>query len=365
MMQHAGRRARRPDAFTLIELLVVVAIIALLIAILLPSLSKARAQARTTVCLNRASQMARAFLLYAEDYNETPPFISTMHYHGEEDNDVPDPNETWLMDCLEFAGGSEAGAIQAMRTIAYSSQQEWPFPVPRNGTLYSYTRFDNVYRCPEFERIVSADKSHNAFNYTRPIWGRSYRPQMEMVNDYGADPDDVSAWGDVSGPIVRPSQVHCPALLPLALDEQWNRHVAINGMYGDGPIGAPYCCNDYGFYLENIIAVSHGAPVTSKVHNVDKSIYGRSLFVWPQGGVGFYDGHAELMRDPWPSFELNDNTRRDGDDGTFRMASENWRYFDEFTAITSFIGALTYWQRGFDAIQRWPELFEPAFPPQF
>jgi prepilin-type N-terminal cleavage/methylation domain-containing protein len=54
---------RRP-AFTLIELLVVVAIIALLVAILLPSLAKAREQARSAVCKSNIHQMGVGLTLY-------------------------------------------------------------------------------------------------------------------------------------------------------------------------------------------------------------------------------------------------------------------------------------------------------------
>ena len=56
-------------AFSLIELLVVVAIIALLVAILLPALSKAREQARSTVCRSNLQQWSLAGILYAEDNN--------------------------------------------------------------------------------------------------------------------------------------------------------------------------------------------------------------------------------------------------------------------------------------------------------
>ena len=55
------------SAFTLIELLVVVAIIALLISILLPSLKRAREQAKKTVCLTNCKALANACSIYSSE----------------------------------------------------------------------------------------------------------------------------------------------------------------------------------------------------------------------------------------------------------------------------------------------------------
>jgi prepilin-type N-terminal cleavage/methylation domain-containing protein len=65
-------RCCRRVAFTLIELLVVVAIIALLVAILLPSLARARNQARRTVCASNLHQIGIALAAYRIDQGWFP-----------------------------------------------------------------------------------------------------------------------------------------------------------------------------------------------------------------------------------------------------------------------------------------------------
>jgi prepilin-type N-terminal cleavage/methylation domain-containing protein/prepilin-type processing-associated H-X9-DG protein len=91
---HLRRTRSARGAFTLVELLVVIAIIALLIAILLPSLAKARRQARTTACLSNLRQLGMSFLMYTEaNHGQSFVYNSWETYGGD---------QGWLEDLRPF-----------------------------------------------------------------------------------------------------------------------------------------------------------------------------------------------------------------------------------------------------------------------
>ncbi len=141
------RHKRRQSAFTLIELLVVVAILGLLTAILLPSLSRAREQARGTVCKTNQKQLAFAATLYVMEYKVLPATQSTFWLNAQ--RCAPDQrSHYWAIPRqtrLDLTNWVWDGANQSRSN---PDDKDFIQDVPKRGTLFKYARDEKVYVCP-------------------------------------------------------------------------------------------------------------------------------------------------------------------------------------------------------------------------
>lgn len=97
---------RSSSGFTLIELLVVVAIIVVLIAILLPSLGRARDQAKASACLSKMHQLGLTISMYTQEWDGTLPYIKDANFSNSQGGNtwtfIYPGYPTWLTDYYGF-----------------------------------------------------------------------------------------------------------------------------------------------------------------------------------------------------------------------------------------------------------------------
>jgi prepilin-type processing-associated H-X9-DG protein len=135
----------RAAAFTLIEVLVVVAMIALLIVILLPALSRARDQVRSTACRSNMKQIAGGMLFYVTDHTVLPGTHSLFYFQSLFGGAWPrPPGVTW--------DGARDRLVNLTYTEAYTKPHhldpEFIEHVPNKGTIFRYLKQEKVYTCP-------------------------------------------------------------------------------------------------------------------------------------------------------------------------------------------------------------------------
>ena len=184
---NARRGNRSIHAFTLVELLVVVSIIVLLIAILLPSLRRAREQARTVVCLSNLGQIGQATTIYRDNHRGRLPVGPA--------------------DRLAFGTGDDGRKVTVLTTCHWGGRRaEWIHPAspdaepdedpdaepgaetrvrPLTRYLYPKANLDSptpVFRCPSDRPTPWSDALIGGANIYRTC-GNSY-----YLNMFGESP---------------------------------------------------------------------------------------------------------------------------------------------------------------------------------
>lgn len=164
-------RKRKETGFTLVELLVVISIIALLLAVLMPSLNKARENAKRVVCASRMKNIVPALFVYADSFGDKTPYIGPGFRTPLSDYSRYSMYDTRTFSQWNWTPGRcslglliGSGILQTDSDVFFCPSQKWKSLTNPKGDINhpNYIRISNGKYTPSYSsflsKVIGADK---------------------------------------------------------------------------------------------------------------------------------------------------------------------------------------------------------------
>ncbi len=251
----------RQKGFTLIELLMVIGIIALLMAILIPTLNRAKEQAKNMVCTANLRQYALAGTMYLDD----------------NDDHFADPHKFLLGEGSGRASGCHWCNADIWRRAQENNEM---------GPMWPYLKDKDVHLCPTFKGLAKH-------------WGQAVclNPDIDIKPQYGYGQNGwlghPELWLDAHGgdPTVAMKKSDVKRAADTFFFSEENMWL-IRGMNS-------HVLNDTALFIRSeanlgdCLATFHNPPNTGL--DVDLRGFGEGGLCEGSANVAFIDGHAEMV----------------------------------------------------------------------